>query len=195
MVERKGRGSRMENGTMTDARLHNARPRLNLSAHEWKLFVIGGLGVAYAAQSERSAREPGVLCTCWHFRHFIGHAPRHAGGQRLSDTLDASDLLVQQRDRTPVGELPSGRQVCRASGSWRSRGSAGELASSLSGLTDPVDYLVVNVGHIVDLQVVDPVLRCWVHDLLETTRRVSVPERNRQDERRVRIAQVLSRHP
>ena len=49
MVDQKARGSRMENGTMTDARPDNAPPRLNLSAREWKLFVIGGLGVAYAA--------------------------------------------------------------------------------------------------------------------------------------------------
>ncbi|HEX8966908.1 MAG TPA: hypothetical protein VF937_03445 [Chloroflexota bacterium] len=34
---------------MTDARPRYTPPRVNLSAREWKLFVIGGLGLAYAA--------------------------------------------------------------------------------------------------------------------------------------------------
>ena len=49
MVDQKARASYMENETMTDARPRNTPPRLNLSAREWKLFVIGGLGVAYSA--------------------------------------------------------------------------------------------------------------------------------------------------
>ena len=34
---------------MTDPRPRNTPPRISLSAREWKLFVIGGLGVVYAA--------------------------------------------------------------------------------------------------------------------------------------------------
>ncbi len=43
---------------MTDARPHPTPPRLNLSAREWKLFVIGGLGVAYAASLSVVATHP-----------------------------------------------------------------------------------------------------------------------------------------
>ena len=49
MVDPKAPGSHMANGTMTDARPRNAPPRLNLSGREWKLFLIGGLGMAFAA--------------------------------------------------------------------------------------------------------------------------------------------------
>ena len=65
MVDHKTAGSRVENGTMTDARPRNTSPRLNLSGREWKLFVIGGLGVAYAAslsvvaiQAQPAASQP-----------------------------------------------------------------------------------------------------------------------------------------
>ncbi len=34
---------------MTEPRPRNTPPRISLSAREWKLFVIGGLGVVYAA--------------------------------------------------------------------------------------------------------------------------------------------------
>jgi hypothetical protein len=55
----------MESETMTDPRPRNAPPRISLSAREWKLFVIGGLGVAYAAslgvmatQAQPAASQP-----------------------------------------------------------------------------------------------------------------------------------------
>jgi hypothetical protein len=58
MVDQKAPGSHMRNGPMTDARPPKTPPRVNLSAHEWKLFVVGGLGFAYAATFSIVATQP-----------------------------------------------------------------------------------------------------------------------------------------
>lgn len=78
---------------MIDARPRNAPPRLNLSAREWKLFLIGGLGVAYAAslsvvatQAQPAASQgPGVVPT----------------------TAAASGNTVVWLDQLPVNQLPT----------------------------------------------------------------------------------------
>ena len=51
---------------MTDRRPRHA-PRISLSAREWKLYVVGGLGLVYAAslaaigtRAESAAPEPGA---------------------------------------------------------------------------------------------------------------------------------------
>lgn len=47
---------------MTDSRPRRTAPRLKLSGREWKLYLVGGLGLAYAASFSAIASqvEPGV---------------------------------------------------------------------------------------------------------------------------------------
>ena len=73
---------------MTDARPRNIPPRLNLSAREWKLFLTGGLGVAYAASLSVVAAQ----------------AQPAASGTPM--TTAASNTVVWL-DQLPVNQRPS----------------------------------------------------------------------------------------
>ena len=77
---------------MTEFRPRNT-PRINLSAREWKLYLIGGLGVAYAASLAA-----------------IGTRAESAGSQPTPAPISApngSQPAVVWLDQLPITDRPS----------------------------------------------------------------------------------------
>jgi hypothetical protein len=99
---------------MTDLRPRTTPPRMNLSAREWKLFLIGGLGVAYAAslgmvatQAQPAASQPS------------GAAP--------TTSIDRTSAVVW------LGQLPvSQRPAVAPPAGWTIATSAGQTAAGQS---------------------------------------------------------------
>jgi hypothetical protein len=77
---------------MTDARPRNAPPRLNLSGREWKLFLIGGLGVAYAASLSVVATQA---------------QPAASQSANAAPTTTAAGNTVIWLDQLPVDQRPT----------------------------------------------------------------------------------------
>ena len=78
---------------MTEARPLKNPPRVNLSAHEWKLFVLGGLGFAYAATLSIVATQPRP-------------AALQPPGAAPTTTTGSGNSIVWL-DQLPVGRRPS----------------------------------------------------------------------------------------
>ena len=93
MVDQKAHGSGMENETMTEARPLKTPPRVNLSAHEWKLFVVGGLGFAYAATLSIVATQPQP-------------AALQPPSAAATTTTTGSGNSIVWLDQLPVGQRP-----------------------------------------------------------------------------------------
>jgi hypothetical protein len=89
---------------MTDVRPRNASARLNLSGREWKLFVIGGLGIAYAASLSLVATETQSAGS-----QPAGAVPTAAGAGNTVIWLD--QLPVNQR---PTVAPPQGWTIAAA---------------------------------------------------------------------------------
>ena len=103
---------------MTDARPHNARPRLNLSAREWKVFVIGGLGVAYAAslsvvatQAQPAASQPAsvVPTTTPASRNAVVWLDQLPLSQRPTVAPPQGWTIAAAAVQTPAGQAPVAR--------------------------------------------------------------------------------------
>lgn len=107
---------------MTDPQPRNTLPRLNLSAREWKLFVIGGLGVAYAASLSVVATQSQQVAS-----QAAAAAPTTliASGNPV---VWLDQLAVSQRPTVP---LPQGSTIAT------STGQAAIDQSSVAGATTP----------------------------------------------------------
>ena len=102
---------------MTDGRPRHA-PRINLSAREWKLYILGGLGLAYAA----SLAAIGT--------HADSDAPRATANLSQPPVVWLDQLPVTQR---PNVSVPPNWTIASSAGQAASGQSIASAAAPLSG--------------------------------------------------------------